>query len=149
MALYLQSIHQGNRYLIPTSDVVEVIPNIYPRKVPHAPDYLLGMMDYRGEPLPLVDVCFLLSGQPCEVVLSSRIVIVEMLSLNKGPVRLGWLFPGVTETLRIGDDQFEAAPIHLQEHEYLGEVVTDDKGILQRLYLQKTLPEDAYDVLFA
>lgn len=149
MALYLQSIHQGNRYLIPTDGIVEIIPNIYPRQVPHAPDYLLGMMDYRGEPLPLVDICFLLSGEPCEVVLSSRIVIVEMLSPTSEKVKIGWLFPGVTETLRMSEEQFEAAPITMQEHDYLGDVLTDDKGILQKLDLQRILPDDAYSILFS
>ena len=148
MALYLQSIYHGDRYLIPTNNIVEVIPYIYPRQVPHTPDYLLGMIDFRGEPLPLIDVGFLLSGEACKAVLSSRIIIVETASPKGGRVKIGWLFPGVTETLRINEDEFEAAPIHLQEYDYLGDVFTDEKGILQRLDLQKVLPDDAYDVLF-
>ena len=148
MALYLQSIHMGDRYLIPTADVIEIIPNIYPRAVPHAPDYLLGMIDYRGVPLPLIDVCRLLYGAPCKVVLSSRIVIVKIITPEGMELSIGWLLPGVTETIRVTSESFETAPIHLQECDYLGDVVTDETGILQRLDLQKILPDGAYAVLF-
>ena len=58
------------------------------------------------------------------------------------------LFEGVTETVRIEESQFEAPPVHLTDAAYLGDVVTDEKGLMQRVSLQKVLPEQAYDILF-
>lgn len=148
MSLYLQSIHQGERYLIPISEVIEVTPYVRPRLMPHVPSYLAGMIDYRGETIPLVDICYLLSNQPCKTNLCSRILIGEMKAPDGREIKMGWLFDGVTETVRIESHQFEAAPLHLKSAPYLGDVVTDDKGIMQCIVVQSILPDDAYGILF-
>lgn len=148
MSLYLLSVHEGERYLIPSEDVAEVTPYVIPRKVTTAPEYVVGMIDYRGETLPLIDICFLLSGTPCQVVLCSRILIGVVKSPEGKMVKVGWLFDGVTETVRIADDQFKAAPLHLEQAPYLGNVATDEKGIMQRVIIQHILPDDAYAILF-
>ncbi len=149
MSLYLLSIHKGERYLIPTADVIEVAPYVKPREISGAPDYIVGMIDYRGETLPLVDICFLLSGTPCKVVLCSRILIGQINSPDGEVVTVGWLFDGVTETLRIDEAQFKEPPLHLEGVPYLGDVATDEKGIMQRMVVQQILPEEAYAILFA
>ena len=145
----MQSIHRGERYLIPTNEVVEVTPYVKPRLIPHAPEYMTGMIDYRGETLPLIDICRLLSGQSCKTVLCSRILIGAVKAPDGKEVKVGWLFDGVTETVRIEDEQFESAPLHLKAAPYLGDVVTDDKGIMQCILIQNILPDDAYNILFS
>ena len=107
------------------------------------------MIDYRGETLPLIDICFLLSGAPCKVVLCSRVLIGTIKSPEGKTVKVGWLFDGVTETVRIMEDQFKVPPLHLEQALYLGDVATDEKGIMQRIIVQNILPDDAYAILFS
>ncbi len=149
MGLYLQSVHEGERYLIPTDNVIEVVPYVKPRMVPHAPEYVVGMIDYRGDTLPLVDMCVLLSNKSCKVALCSRILIGESWSKKGKAYRIGWLLDGVTETVRVDDDEFKSDPVNLKDTPYLGDVATDDKGIMQRIKLQNVLPEEAYEILFS
>ncbi|VAW88603.1 hypothetical protein MNBD_GAMMA18-159 [hydrothermal vent metagenome] len=149
MSLYLLSVHEGERYLIPSADVAEVTPYVMPRKITPVPEYVVGMIDYRGETLPLIDICLLLSGEPCKVVLCSRILIGMIKSPEGKTVKVGWLFDGVTETVRITEDRFKTAPLHLEQAPYLGDVATDEKGIMQRIIIQHILPDDAYAILFS
>lgn len=148
MSLYLQSIHKGDRYLIPIDDVLEVTPYVHSRPMPRSPGYVVGIIDYRGEALPLIDVSYLLSEQTSKDALSSRILIGVIKDLEGNKVTVAWLFEGMTETIRIDESLFEAAPVHLSDSAYLGDVVTDENGVMQRILLQKILPEQAYDILF-
>jgi chemotaxis-related protein WspB len=67
----------GNDYALEVRRVVEVVPRINLREIPHAPDCLLGLFDYRGVVVPVVDLGILLGASPCQNRLSTRIILVE------------------------------------------------------------------------
>jgi chemotaxis-related protein WspB len=67
----------GQRFAIPTRTVVEVVPCVAARPVAGAPKGLVGMIDYRGRVVPVVDLCLLLGDAPCPVRMSSRILVCD------------------------------------------------------------------------
>ncbi len=71
-----------NLYAIDVARVVEVVPRINLRRLPHAPDYLAGVFDYRGKVVPVVDLGILLGSESCRDQLSTRIILVNSRSTS-------------------------------------------------------------------
>src|ERR1700678_1777847 len=66
-----------NRYAIDVARIVELVPRVDRRSVPHAPAFLAGLLSYRGNVVPVIDLCLLLDVAPCRDCLSSRIILVS------------------------------------------------------------------------
>ena len=61
----------AERFAIDTTSITEVIPCIPARVVPAAPPALLGVIEYRGAVVPVLDLCRLFGQGDCPVRLSS------------------------------------------------------------------------------
>src|SRR4051812_36805940 len=64
-------------YAVDVARVVEVVPRIDLRRLPHAPAFLAGVFDYRGVVVPVVDLGVLLGAEGCADRLSTRIILVD------------------------------------------------------------------------
>ena len=42
-------------YAVDARQVVEVLPRVGLRAIPHSPEYLVGLLSYRGQVVPVVD----------------------------------------------------------------------------------------------
>ncbi|MBI5826492.1 MAG: purine-binding chemotaxis protein CheW [Deltaproteobacteria bacterium] len=146
--LYLQFKIGGERYIIEAKDVMEIVPFAHLKKVPGAPGYVAGLLNYRGSSIPVIDVCHLMSGKGCEVKLGSRIALVNYLKDGGKKACIGLLIEHMTETVSLRESDFKASGVNLKDHAYLGGVVMDDAAIVQRLNVDKILPDEAGDMLF-
>lgn len=146
--LYLQFIVGGERYVISTRPIVEILPFARLRPFPHAPIYVAGLLNYRGKSVPVIDICLLMHDRPASAVLSTRIILVNYPLDNLTTVHLGMLIEGVTETLALDESKFTPAGIHLESDAYLGDVITDHEGILQRINFLSVVPAEAHQILF-
>ena len=50
---------------------------VIPRKVDHVPSYVVGIFNYRGRLVPMIDLCRLLNGTDCRPRLSTRVMMVH------------------------------------------------------------------------
>jgi chemotaxis-related protein WspB len=64
-------------YAVDVARVVEVVPRIDLRRLPHAPAFLAGVFDYRGLVVPVIDLGILLGSEGCPYRLSTRIILVD------------------------------------------------------------------------
>ena len=78
-------------------DVVEVIPCVELQRVPHAPDYVAGLLNYRGRPVPVIDLCWLSLQRASRPLLSTRIILVRHDAAISVDGRLGLMAERVTE----------------------------------------------------
>jgi purine-binding chemotaxis protein CheW len=78
-------------------------------KLPHAPDFLVGMIDVRGTGYPVVDLRIKLGLAPIEQTPTTRIIILDVL-LNGRTIGVGFIADRVFEVAGIDQDQTEAAP---------------------------------------
>src|ERR1700730_14010062 len=66
-----------NRYAVDVTRVVELVPRVELRLIPHAPAFLAGLLSYRGKVVPVIDLGLLLNVAPCRDCLSTRIILVN------------------------------------------------------------------------
>ena len=77
--LFLQFRINQDRYVIQASQIVSVIPFLKMRELSGLPDYMTGVISYRGQSVPVVDLSKLLSGRKSKPRLSTRIVLTDYL----------------------------------------------------------------------
>lgn len=147
--LFLQLKIGDDRYVVEAKDVVEVVPFIKLKKVPKAPPFIAGLINYRGASVPVVDVCGLLTGAGCERKLSTRIAIVNCGEFERGKVCVGLLLERMTEVVKLNEGDFKDSGVTLKKEPCLGSVALDERGMAQKLIIGKILSEEAKEMLFA
>lgn len=129
-------------YALDSSQVVEVIPRVILRKIHHAPGYVAGLFNYRGAIVPVIDLCHLIQGNTSRSYLSTRIIMVNYLTKENTNRYFGLMAERVTETLKKPDSSLIDTRGQLEgEHPYLGEMIMDERGMIQHLRLEYLLPE--------
>jgi chemotaxis-related protein WspB len=128
--------------------LIEVIPLVTLRRLPQAPKGLAGLFNYRGQPLPAVDLCELTLGHPAAERLSTRIIIVNYSDAAGASHLLGLIAEHATETLRKDPHEFLEHGLEVPNAPYLGSVLMDASGPIQWIQEQRLLPEPLRDRLF-
>jgi chemotaxis-related protein WspB len=138
-----------DRYALDASRVVEVAPLLALKRLPQAPKGVAGIFNYRGRPVPAVDLCEMTVGRPASEQLSTRIIIVNFRHDNGADHLLGLIAENATETLRKSIDDFVEPGVKVGAAPYLGAVFMDARGVIQRINEEKLLPGALRRLLFA
>lgn len=77
--------------------------------VPLMPRFLSGVINLRGEMVPVIDLAVRLGRSPIEVQRRTCIIVVEIQAQDQDHV-LGLLADGVSEVVEIPDQEIEKAP---------------------------------------
>ena len=67
----------GQQYGIDTRNIVEVLPFISAQELPQQAEEIRGLIRYRGKLLPVIDLCQLILGRPCQLRLGTRTIVVK------------------------------------------------------------------------
>jgi len=139
----------SSRYCLDVSQVIEVTPLVSLRKLPFAPPYVSGLMNYRGDITPVVDLSLLLGQEASRPLFSTRIVLVRFRGADNSDHLLGLMAEKATETISRREEDFKPMGIAINNARFLGKVVSDERGMIQRLEMQQILTEDVQRTLFA
>ena len=117
-------------YAIPVHQVVEVVPRVALRPVPHAPDCVLGLLRYRGAAVPIIDLGLLLGRSPSADRLDTRILLVHAAN-DRGLERLGLLAEEVNDLVEVDAGRMAMRSSLMLSAPYLGQVYETETGLLQ------------------
>jgi chemotaxis-related protein WspB len=131
-----------DRYAIDSRRVVEIIPTVPLRAVPHAPPTIAGLLNYRSRIIPVLDLRQLIAGSPCPPALSTRIMVVECQIAGHKRL-LGLRAEHVTEAVRREPEDFGPSGLRVDSAPYLGGVAVDEHGMLQMLIIDELLHDPA------
>ena len=120
----------SDRYALEARRVVEVVPLLCLQHLPQAPPAVAGVFNYRGQPVPAVDLSQLTLGKPAEERLSTRIILVIDPDRNGRSHLLGLIAEHATETFRAEASDFTDHEIKVGAP-YLGPVYAGPKGPVQ------------------
>lgn len=87
----------------------EILSLVSVTKVPQTPDYLLGVINLRGQVVPVVDLRIKLGMPEAEMTRDSCIIVMEV-QVNDETLIVGGLADSVREVLELHDDQIEPPP---------------------------------------
>ena len=149
--LLLQFQAGKDRFGMDISRVIEVIPMVIFRPLPHADPAVAGLFNYRGTMAPVIDLTFLLTGEASRPLFSTRVILVDY------PDRpgqdgerhiLGLLAERVTETVFCTEEDLLPAGIAVAEAPYLGDLLLHAGGMIQRVIIERLLPPSLQETLF-
>ncbi|WP_354685041.1 chemotaxis protein CheW [Cupriavidus necator] len=150
MKLFLLFRLGQDHYAIDTAEIAEVLPLVRLKQVPGAPAWVAGMMERRGQPVPVLDLAALATGVPAALRTSTRTVLVHYRREPGDPARLlGLRLESATQTLRCPEESFVDGGIAGASPRYLGPVRHDARGLVQWVRVNALLPDDIHAMLFA
>jgi chemotaxis-related protein WspB len=145
--LYLLFELGGDRYALDVWHVVEVLPQVESKTLLGAPAGVAGLMNYRGKPVPLLDLTQLTLGRPCARRMSTRIIVTNSFETVGEMHLVGLLAERVTETIRLKASDFK--DILGCGGTFSGAVVTEGTTLIQRVDVKDLVPPALQENLFA
>ena len=136
-----------DRYGLPLAGIVRVLPLLELKQLPLTPDYVAGLMDLHGTPVPVIDLSRLAGLPAAAAQFDTRIVVVDYRAPGGETMHaLGLLASQVRgiadiDTLQLEDSGVATVP-------FLGQVASDADGIVQLVELEHLLPPDVRALLF-
>ena len=147
MLLLLFEIGNG-RYALDITRIIEIVPLVKLKKIPKTPDYISGLMNYRGEGIPVIDLCQLVDRVSFENALSTRIIVINYSIENEVDKPLGLIANNVTETVRTKLNKPPPTGVLMDKSLYEGEVTPETTDMIQWFDIKKMLPEKEIALLF-
>lgn len=119
--------------------VVEVVPKVYLKKIPHTPTFYPGLLDLGNHPVPVFDFCQLIDGRSSSDSMHTRIILFrDPASDNPAPV-LGLIAEKVTETTEQELSQFKEAGIESNNLPFLGGVCNINGKVTQLVLIDELI----------
>jgi chemotaxis-related protein WspB len=141
-----------DRYALPAAQIAEVLPVVRIKRVPHAPAGVVGVFNYHGTPVPVIDLSELTFGRPAAARVSTRLIVVsypDRRGEDQTPSHLlGLIAERATDTMRRDPADFVASGITTGRAPYLGRVTTSSHGVVQRIDVETLLPDAVRESLF-
>ena len=109
MAQYLTLGLDGETFGISIRNVREILDMRPISRLPHAPHFLLGMIDVRGSGYPIVDLRLKLDLPSVPTTDATRIIILDVMVADK-VVGVGFVADCVHEVTDIDESSMEAVP---------------------------------------
>jgi chemotaxis-related protein WspB len=137
-----------DRYALPASSIIEVLPLMNLKRIPCAPAGVAGVLNYHGTPVPVVDLNEMTLGKPAARCLSTRIILVRYPLEAQHPHALGLIAERATNMIRRLVQDFVETGIESEEAPYLGRVAHDTGGLIQWIEIERLLTPEVREVLF-
>ena len=146
--LFLVFRFGDDRYVLNTGQISEILPMVQLKRIPQAPSGVAGAFNYRGVPVPVVDLVQLMLGRAARVHLSTRLVLVTYVDHTGRERHIGLVAERATDTIRLNPMDFGPCGIANDGAAYLGPVTTDASGLIQWIDPSKILAPSTSARLF-
>ena len=106
--------------------------------MPHAPSYVLGVINLRGVVLPIVDMSLRLGMKPVEPTVRHVIIVAQV-----GPKVVGLLVDAVSDILSINDDMIQPTPDVACDavRSFVRGIISVEGRMISEISLDRILPE--------
>jgi purine-binding chemotaxis protein CheW len=140
---YLSFIVCDELFAVNVTKVLEVLQNEHITHVPNAPDYIKGIINFRGDVVPVFEsrAKFNLSERPKN---QSFVIIVLDLSSDNEVFRIGAIVDKVKDVISINDDEIKPVPAMGKEFnsEFLQGIFKLKDGFILMLDVEEVFNHD-------
>ena len=124
-------------------NIQEIIRPEEPTKVPNNPDFIEGVINHRGEIVPVLDLKKRFRLGNADYDRESRFIVAEV-----GEKKVAFVVDEVTEILRVDSEQIGEPPEMTKiNKDYITVVIMMEKGLVILLDLSKVLTVEESDIL--
>lgn len=118
-------------FAVPVSVVREILDHEEAFRIPHGPDYLLGLRDVRGQGVPVIDLRLRLGMTKTERTPHTRALVLDV-PIGEKTLTLGLVADRVYEVIPFRAEEIEGAPdIGVRwPSDYIAGVVRRDGGFV-------------------
>lgn len=146
--LFITFDMMNDRYVIAATDIVEIVPLVNTKKIPDTPDFVKGIINYRGQPIPVIDINEYCGHAECKHTMSTRILLVRYAS--HGNVRIiGLIAERVTETINCSHDEFTESGVTSETPAFQTKIARIGGKFIQLVDINKIFSEELDMSLFA
>ena len=139
----------ADRYALPAREVTEVLPLVATKALPGAPPGIIGLVNYRGVAVPVLDLALLALGRPSARRVSTRLLIVNYPFGGDHERLLGVVVEHATEMIAKEPGDFKPTGVTTSAARYLGPVAHDPRGLIQRVEVASLLTSELQAALYA
>jgi len=143
MLLVLFATHQ-EQFATDGTAITEILPLVHLARVANGPEYLSGLMNYRGQAVPVIDLCELLDKKKCKERMSSRIMVVNYALDHDQHKLVGLLAEQITETVHCKQPDRGKFLLELPSLVH----GSDETQMFQWFDIEKYLPVDTVTTIF-
>lgn len=145
MLLLLFETSDG-RYALDSKHIVEIIPLLKTKKIPTAPAFVRGMINYHGTPVPVFDFSAIEGGESSRALYSTRIILVNY-PLDNEEKLVGLIAEKATDVIRCSESDIRSTGILLEK----GSLTAGDSAqeeLVQLFDIKRMIPEDVLRELY-
>ena len=135
-------------FAIDVISVIEILEMTKITKVPKSPDFLLGVINLRGNVLPVIDARIKFGMPKKELTLDSCIIVMSI-EVEDGTVTLGALVDAVSEVLEVNENTIQEPPSIGSRYnsEFMEGLVKVNEEFVMILKIGKAFSTDEVDEL--
>lgn len=131
----------AERYGIDVHYISEIIPLVSFDRVPHVDACIRGLFNYRGTPVPVIDLCIFFENRTCNDSFGSRIIITQ-LDMGDGKNKfVGLLAEQVTEVIKCNPEEFTRNGIASEKSRFLQFICQHQNTMIQILDVPSIIPD--------
>ena len=130
----------ATEYVLAAQDVVQMESFTSATQVPGAPSHVIGLIQLRGQLLPLVDVRARFGLPAAERSIDARVIVVA-----NGERRVGLLVDRAREVIELAADEFQPPPelVTAQAAGFVRSIAHRDRRVLMLVDVAKVIGKDA------
>jgi len=144
--LYLLIDSGPDTYALATESVVKVVPYAALKAAPNAPAAIVGILNFRGQPVPVVDCGILLTNHASPVRFSTRIIL-QQLEIGGHKRILGLAGENVTRVHAFAESDFVEPGARARNFPCAGLVAALGDRWVQRLHPEAILTAEVWETL--
>jgi chemotaxis-related protein WspB len=146
MLLLLFETSDG-RYALDSKHIVEIIPLLKTKRIPSAPGFVKGMINYHGMPVPIFDFCALEGDEESRSFYSTRIILVRY-PLKDEEKLVGIIAERATDVIKCTASDVRSSGILVEKQSIFGADDSGQEEIVQLFDIKRMIPEDVVRELF-
>ncbi len=140
---YLTFYIEDEKYGINIHNVKEIIAYMRTTKIPKTPEYMKGVMNLRGNIIPVVDTRLKFNLKEIEPQMHTAIVIIQL-----GGVLVGFVVDMVDEVLSVKDEQLSDTPKFGSkiDTDYIKNMVRSEDEVIMVLNLDSLMSQQELEI---
>ncbi|WP_334174472.1 chemotaxis protein CheW [Pseudoxanthobacter sp.] len=137
-----------DRFAVAADRVEAVLPLVEIGRAAGLPAGVAGVINWRGAPVPVVDLVAVLAGRPAQAAMSTRLLVCPLPLAGGRCVPLALMVENATGLVRRPRTDFVASGIRADGTPYLGPVAPDAEGVVQLVDPVLLLPQAVLATLY-